>query len=90
MKDGIERPGADNYVQPNTPNTIYKNLVIVGVRVSEGETALLGDVRAYDVRTGQKVWTFHTIPQPGEPGYETWPEEAWKTALVVDLPPETA
>lgn len=72
LKEGIERPGADNYVQPNTPNTIYKNLVIVGVRVSEGETALLGDVRAYDVRTGQKVWTFHTIPQPGEFGYDTW------------------
>jgi quinoprotein glucose dehydrogenase len=72
LKIGIERPGADNYIQPNTPNTIYKNLVIVGVRVSEGETALLGDVRAYDVRTGQKVWTFHTIPQPGEFGYDTW------------------
>ncbi|MVM29194.1 PQQ-binding-like beta-propeller repeat protein [Spirosoma sp. HMF4905] len=72
LKEGIERPGADNYVQPNTPNTIYKNLIIVGVRVSEGETALLGDVRAYDVRTGQKVWTFHTIPQPGEFGYDTW------------------
>lgn len=72
LKEGIERPGADNYVQPNTPNTIYKNLVIVGVRVSEGETALLGDVRAYDVRTGQKVWAFHTIPQPGEFGYDTW------------------
>ena len=72
LKEGIERPGGDNYVQPNTPNTIYKNLIIVGVRLSEGETALLGDVRAYDVRTGRKVWTFHTIPQPGEFGYNTW------------------
>ncbi|QDK82664.1 PQQ-binding-like beta-propeller repeat protein [Spirosoma sp. KCTC 42546] len=72
LKEGIERPGGDNYVQPNTPNTIYKNLIIVGARLSEGETALLGDVRAYDVRTGQKVWTFHTIPQPGEFGYDTW------------------
>lgn len=72
LKRGIERPGADNYVQPNTPNTIYKNLIIVGVRVAEGETALLGDVRAYDVRTGKRVWTFHTIPQPGEFGYSTW------------------
>ena len=72
LKEGIERPGADNYVQPNTPNTIYKNSIIVGVRVSEGETALLGDVRAYDVRTGKKIWTFHTIPEPGEFGYTTW------------------
>ncbi len=72
LKAGIERPGGDDYVQPNTPNTIYKNLIIVGVRLSEGETALLGDVRAYDVRTGRNVWAFHTIPQPGEYGYNTW------------------
>lgn len=72
LKKGIERPGADNYVVPNTPNTIYKNLIIVGVRVAESETALLGDVRAYDTRTGRLVWTFHTIPQAGEFGYDTW------------------
>lgn len=72
LKIGIERPGADNYVVSNTPNTIYKNLLITGTRVSESETALLGDIRAYDVRTGKLVWTFHTIPQKGEPGHETW------------------
>ncbi|MFD2570494.1 PQQ-binding-like beta-propeller repeat protein [Spirosoma soli] len=72
LLEGITRPGADEYVRSNTPNTIYKNLLIVGARVSEGETALLGDIRAFDVRTGQKVWTFHTIPQPSEPGYSTW------------------
>lgn len=72
LLEGIARPGADEYVRANTPNTIYKNLLIVGARVSEGETALLGDVRAYDVRTGHLVWTFHTIPQPGEFGYSTW------------------
>lgn len=72
LKEGIDRPGADNYVRANTPNPIYKNLLIVGVRVSESETALLGDIRAYDVRTGKLVWTFHTIPQPGELGYATW------------------
>ncbi len=72
LLEGITRPGADEYVRSNTPNTIYKNLLIVGARVSEGETALLGDIRAYDVQTGRKAWTFHTIPQPGEPGYATW------------------
>jgi quinoprotein glucose dehydrogenase len=72
LKKGLERPGADNYVLSNTPNTIFKNLIIVGVRVAESETALLGDIRAYDTRTGQLVWTFHTIPQAGEFGYETW------------------
>ena len=72
MLDGIQRPGADDYVRPNTPNTIYKNLIIVGTRVSENENALLGDIRAYDVRTGRKAWTFRTIPAPGEYGYDTW------------------
>ena len=72
LKEGIDRPGSDTYVQPNTPNTIYKNLLLVGTRLSEGETAMLGDIRAYDVRTGRKVWTFHTIPEPGEFGYNTW------------------
>jgi quinoprotein glucose dehydrogenase len=72
LKEGIERPGADNYVRANTPNTIYKDLIIVGTRVSESETALLGDIRAYHVRTGKLEWTFHTIPAEGEFGYETW------------------
>ena len=72
LKVGLERPGADEYVTSNTPNTIFENLIIVGVRVAETETALLGDIRAYDTRTGRLVWTFHTIPQPGELGYDTW------------------
>jgi quinoprotein glucose dehydrogenase len=76
LKNGIERPGADDYVTPNTPNTIYKNLLITGARVNESETALLGDVRAYDVRSGKLVWTFRTIPAKGEFGAETWPANA--------------
>ncbi|PSL28618.1 pyrroloquinoline quinone-dependent dehydrogenase [Dyadobacter jiangsuensis] len=76
LKTGIERPGADDYLTSNTPNTIYKNLLITGMRVNETETALLGDVRAYDVRTGKLVWTFRTIPAKGEFGAETWPANA--------------
>lgn len=79
LRTGIERPGADDYISSNTPNTIYKNLIIVGGRVAENETALLGDVRAYDVISGKLVWTFHTIPDKGELGYNTWlaqPEKA--------------
>ncbi|KAA0994171.1 outer membrane protein assembly factor BamB family protein [Dyadobacter aurulentus] len=72
LKTGIDRPGADDYVTANTPNTIFKNLIITGSRLSEGETALLGDIRAFDTRTGKLVWTFRTIPQAGEAGYETW------------------
>lgn len=72
LVQGIQRPGADDYITSNTPNTIYKDLLITGMRISEEERALLGDIRAYNVYTGQLVWTFHTIPQAGEPGFDTW------------------
>ncbi|HZG23262.1 MAG TPA: c-type cytochrome, partial [Chitinophagaceae bacterium] len=72
LKEGITRPGADNYVVSNTPNTIYKDIIIVGARVAESETALLGDIRAYNVHTGKLVWTFRTIPAPEDPGYDSW------------------
>jgi quinoprotein glucose dehydrogenase len=59
----------------NTPGSIYKDLLIVGGLISE-ETA--GAIRAFDVRTGELKWTFHTIPRPGEYGYDAWPPDAWK------------
>jgi glucose dehydrogenase len=62
-----------------TPGIIYKDLIITGFREPEVEPAAHGDIRAYDVHTGQLRWSFHTIPYPGEPGYETWPADAWKT-----------
>jgi quinoprotein glucose dehydrogenase len=60
-----------------TPGVIYKDLLIVGGRESEGLPASYGDIRAYDVRSGKLRWTFHTIPRPGEFGYDTWPKDAW-------------
>ncbi len=63
-----------------TPGVIYKDMIIVGGRNPETHPAPPGDIRAFDVRTGKLRWSFHTIPHPGEPGYETWPAEAWKTA----------
>jgi quinoprotein glucose dehydrogenase len=60
-----------------SPGIIYKDLLIVGDRTPEALPAPPGDIRAYDVRTGALRWTFHTIPHPGEPGYETWPKDAW-------------
>ncbi len=66
-------------LQANTPGVIYHNLIIMGMRVGEGPApAAPGHIRAYDVRTGKMVWRFNTIPQPGEPGYETWPPDAWQ------------
>lgn len=72
LVDGIKRPGADDYSVLNTPISIYKNTLIVGTRVSESASALLGDVRAFDASSGRLIWTFHTIPKPGEFGYKTW------------------
>ena len=67
-----------------SPGVIYKDVIIVGFRTSETVPAAPGWIRAYDVRTGKLSWTFHTIPQPGEPGYETWPKDAYKTAGAVN------
>jgi quinoprotein glucose dehydrogenase len=64
----------------NSPGRLFENLLIVGSNVGEGYGSPPGDIRAYDVLTGALVWTFHTIPRPGEYGYETWPPDAWKYA----------
>ncbi|MBO9619708.1 MAG: PQQ-binding-like beta-propeller repeat protein [Niabella sp.] len=71
--------GPNPYITGTTPGIIYKDLLIVGSRVAETADAAPGDIRAYDVRTGALRWTFHTIPHPGEKGYETWPDTAaWR------------
>jgi membrane-bound PQQ-dependent dehydrogenase (glucose/quinate/shikimate family) len=63
----------------SSPPAIYRNLAIIGSRLQESPgLGPSGDVRAFDVRTGREVWRFHTIPQPGEPGHETWEGESWK------------
>ncbi|MFL5504650.1 MAG: PQQ-binding-like beta-propeller repeat protein [Gemmatimonadaceae bacterium] len=77
---GLSRDVGDAYLVATSPGVIYQDLLIQGSRVGEGEGSAPGDVRAYDVRTGSIRWTFHTIPRPGEFGYETWPMDAWKTA----------
>jgi len=63
-----------------SPGRLFENLLIMGSQTGEGYGSPPGDVRAYNVVTGAVVWTFHTIPRPGEYGYETWPPEAWKYA----------
>jgi quinoprotein glucose dehydrogenase len=63
-----------------TPGVIYKDMIIVGGRNPESHPAPPGYIRAFDVHTGELRWEFHTIPLPGEPGYETWPTDAYKTA----------
>lgn len=75
---GLDRDVTGLAIQANTPGVIYRDLIIMGMRVGEGPApAAPGHIRAYDVRTGKLVWRFHTVPHPGEPGYETWPDDAW-------------
>lgn len=67
------------FVTHTSAPSVYKDLLLTGTRVSEAMDAAPGHIRAFDVRTGEMKWIFHTIPQPGEPGYETWEDpEAWK------------
>ena len=77
LRENLDRDPETQDVRLTSPGVIYRDLMIVGGRVSEGLPASPGDVRAYDVRTGALRWTFHTIPRPGEPGHETWPAQAW-------------
>jgi quinoprotein glucose dehydrogenase len=79
LAGGLGRDVADAYLVATSPGVIYNDLLIQGTRVGEEEGSAPGDVRAYDVRTGRIRWTFHTIPRPGEFGYGTWPEDAWRT-----------
>ena len=71
-------PDSIGNLQSSIPGEVFENLVIVGSATGEGYMSPPGDIRAYDVRTGKLAWTFHTVPRPGEFGYETWPKDAWK------------
>ena len=62
----------------NSPGKVWKNLLILGSTTGEAFISPPGDIRAYDVVTGRKIWQFHTIPRPGEFGYDTWPKDAYK------------
>jgi quinoprotein glucose dehydrogenase len=83
---GLGRDVTGLAIQANTPGAVYRDLIIVGMRLGEGPApAAPGHIRAYNVRTGQIAWTFHTIPYPGEPGYETWPADAWQRVGGVNV-----
>jgi quinoprotein glucose dehydrogenase len=79
LHNDLGREVADLFVTATSPGIIYKDLYILGSRVDEGAAAAPGHIRAFDVRTGKLRWIFHTIPQPGEAGYETWEDpDAYK------------
>ncbi|HEY2348711.1 MAG TPA: pyrroloquinoline quinone-dependent dehydrogenase, partial [Puia sp.] len=75
LSEGLGVEGKNLFVTATSASTVYKDLLLVGTRVSEGMDAAPGDIRAYNVRTGKQEWIFHTIPHPGELGYETWEDK---------------
>ena len=80
LREGLGRETDRLFVLSNTPGILFEDRLIIGTRVSEGPgPAAPGHIRAYNVLDGSMEWIFHTIPQPGEMGIDTWPEEAWKT-----------
>ena len=78
LRKGLGEAAENLNVRATSPGVIYKDMLIQGTLVAEDLPAAPGHIRAYDVRTGKIRWTFHTIPLPGEFGYETWPADAWK------------
>jgi len=79
LREGMVAPGVRGSYGMSSPPAIYKNLIICGSVVTDGEPqGPSGDIRAFDAITGKLVWRFHTVPRPGEFGNDTWEGESWK------------
>ncbi len=79
LHEGLGRDVSDLFITSTTPAVIHDSVLVIGSRVDEGPRAAPGHIRGYNVRTGKQVWIFHTIPQPGEFGYDTWSQpSAWQ------------
>ena len=78
LREGLDQPAEKLSVSASTPGSIFEDLLIMGSSVPETLPGSPGHIRAFDVNTGKVRWIFHTIPQPGETGYETWPKDAYK------------
>ena len=78
------------YILPSPP-VIYKNLVITGAGTGEGYGGKggglgpAGDTRAWDIHSGKLVWTFHSVPRPGETGHNTWEGDSWRQRSGVNV-----
>jgi quinoprotein glucose dehydrogenase len=79
MKPGALNGLANSMFGLSSPPLVYKSVVITGAHVQESPSiGAAGDTRAWDIHTGKLVWTFHSVPRPGEPGSETWEPDSWK------------
>jgi len=79
LRTGLPGDTSRFYVSLASPGVIHRDTIIVGFRTAESPPAAPGDIRAFEVRTGELVWSFHTIPAAGEFGADTWPENARAT-----------
>lgn len=80
LNEGVRENPETVSITSTSPGIVYQDLIIMGSRVPDEYGSKPGYIQAYDCKTGELVWTFHTIPRPGEPGYETWPEDAYQYA----------
>lgn len=79
LKEGLDRDTSlFSRIQPTTPGVVYDSLIMLGSSPGENLFSGPGHVRAYNIITGKLAWVFHTIPLPGETGYDTWPKDAYK------------
>ena len=79
LRDGLGRdPATVGRIQSGNPGKVFENLILLGASTGEAYMSPPGDLRAYDVVTGKLAWQFHTVPRPGEFGYDTWPKDAYK------------
>jgi quinoprotein glucose dehydrogenase len=76
LREGLGRPVERVTVSASTPGAIFEDLIVLGSSVPETLPGTPGHIRAFDLSTGRQRWIFHTIPQPGEFGYDTWPKDA--------------
>jgi quinoprotein glucose dehydrogenase len=86
--EGFGQGGAiDMGVPYNSVPLVHGNIVVVGANTPRGAPGGIGNARAFDARTGDKVWEFSSVPQPGEPGHDTWGGESWRDRLGVNAWP---
>jgi quinoprotein glucose dehydrogenase len=78
LQKSLDYDKEEFFIVSNTPGIIFKDKIIMGMRLSEGLDAAPGHIRAFNVKTGEREWIFHTIPQPGEEGYDTWEKDSYK------------
>jgi quinoprotein glucose dehydrogenase len=80
LRQGLGRPAEGLSVSASTPGVVFEDLLILPASVPETLPGTPGHIRAFDVKSGRQRWIFHTIPQPGEFGYDTWPKDAYRLA----------